>query len=460
MKMTFKQKLIALAATGALVFSGGVFAQTDKASSLEELLRMVKNSQVAETKEHKQREAQFRKQKNNQAGLLKQAEATKKSEEQRSERLESQYKEQEVLVQARRQQLDERLGSLKELFGHLTSTAGDLRAAIDTSIVSAQLPDRTDFISDLIEKMNSETKLPSIEEIERLWYELQRETTESGKVVKFTATVSDPAGNKSEREVVRVGNYNLVSDGKYLTFDVGSGTLNELPRQPSSNFLKGAAALQGASSGFTKLGIDPTGPAGGSLMSALINSPSIPERWHQGKLVGYIITGVGAFALLLAMFRFVVLSSTSGKVSRQLKSKEANSNNPLGRVLKVSIDNPKADTETLELKLEEAILKEIPPIESGLNILKIISMVAPLLGLLGTVTGMIVTFQAITIYGAGDPKAMAGGISGALVTTVLGLVVAIPTVLLHTFLNGKAKRIIHVLEEESAGLIAEKSEAK
>jgi len=458
MKMTFKQKLIAFAAAGTLVLSGSVFAQGDKAATLEELLQMVKNSQVSETKEHRQREAQFRKQKGNQATLLKQSEAEKLAEEQRSERLENQYKEQEVLVQAKRLQLDERLGSLKELFGHLTSTAGDLRTAIDTSIVSAQMPDRTQFINDLIDKMNSETKLPSIEEIERLWYELQRETVESGKVVKFTATVSDPSGDKAEREVVRIGNYNLVSDGKYLTYDVKSASLNELPRQPAGKFLKGAISLQNSTEGFSKLGIDPTGPSGGTLMRALINSPSVSDRWHQGKLVGYIISGVGAFALLLALFRFIILSGLSSKVSRQLKSDTANTNNPLGRVLKVASDNPNADTETLELKLEEAILKEVPPIEAGLNILKIISMVAPLLGLLGTVTGMIVTFQAITIFGAGDPKTMAGGISGALVTTVLGLVVAIPTVLLHTFLNGKAKRVIHVLEEESAGLIAEKSE--
>ncbi|TVZ40882.1 biopolymer transport protein ExbB [Alteromonadaceae bacterium 2753L.S.0a.02] len=460
MKLTIKKTLMAFAAAGALALSGGVSAQADKAASLEELLQMVKNSQIAETKEHKQREAQFRKQRNNQANLLKESEATKRAEEDRSVRLEQKHKEQEVLVQAKRQQLDDRLGSLKELFGHLTSTAGDLRTALDTSIVSAQIEGRTEFIAELIEKMNSETKLPSIEEIERLWYELQRETVEAGKVVKFTAEVSDPAGNKAQREVVRIGNYNLVSDGKYLSFDVGSGSLNELPRQPADH-LKGAAALQTATSGFTKVGVDPTGPAGGTLLSALINSPSIKERWHQGKLVGYIISGVGAFALLLALFRFIVLSGMSAKVSRQLKNTSSPSeNNPLGRVLKVATDNPNVDTETLELKLEEAVLKELPKIESGLNVLKIISMVAPLLGLLGTVTGMIVTFQAITIYGAGDPKAMAGGISGALVTTVLGLVVAIPTVLLHTFLNGKAKRIAHVLEEESAGLIAEKSESK
>ena len=145
------------------------------------------------------------------------------------------------------------------------------------------------------------------------------------------------------------------------------------------------------------------------------------------------------------------------KIRGQLKRDEAKTNNPLGRVLKAAEDNQGADTESLELKLDEAILKESPKINSGLSLLKIIAMVAPLLGLLGTVTGMIIVFQAITIYGAGDPKAMAGGISSALVTTVLGLVVAIPTLLLHTLLSGKAKKLLHILEEQSAGIIAERA---
>ena len=122
-------------------------------------------------------------------------------------------------------------------------------------------------------------------------------------------------------------------------------------------------------------------------------------------------------------------------------------------------ENPSANAETLELKLNEAVLKETPALENSLTLLKIIAAVAPLLGLLGTVTGMILTFQAITIFGAGDPKAMAGGISSALVTTVLGLCVAIPTLLLHTVVNGRSKKIMHILEEQSAGMIAKQEEA-
>ncbi len=457
MKLIFAKRILAVAAAG--LFASSLAVAQDKATSLEDLLKMVQQDKIAESKEHKQREAQFRKEKSQQQSLLNQAKKTREDEEARSARLEQTYAKQELDVTAKRKQLQERLGSLKELFGHLTSTAGDLRSSMETSLVSAQYPNRGDFLDGLIERMNSGTQLPSLEEIERLWAEVMRETVEGGKVVKFSGTVITPSGEQLTQDIVRIGTFNLLSDGKYLEYIPKGEKIAELTRQPAG-YEAAAMALQNATEGFTKVGIDPTGPSGGSYLAALINSPSLEERWHQGGLVGYIITGVGAFAMLLALWRFIVLAGMTSKVNSQLKSKTANTNNPLGRILKVAEDNKGLDGETLELKLEEAVLKERPSIESGLNLLKIISAVAPLLGLLGTVTGMIITFQAITIFGAGDPKAMAGGISGALVTTVLGLVVAIPTVLMHTLVNGRAKRILHILEEQSAGIIAENAERK
>ena len=277
---------------------------------------------------------------------------------------------------------------------------------------------------------------------------------ESGRVVKFNRTVLLADGSQQEMEVVRIGTYNLVADGMYLEYSPENGLVSELARQPSGHG-GGAADLQEAVDGFTKVGLDPTGPLGGGLLRALINTPTLMERWHFGGLVGYVITGIFVIAILLAIWRFIVLQGVSAKVSSQLKSPDSASiDNPLGRVLAVAEANPGLDAESLELKLHEAVLKERPSIESGLNLLKIIAMVAPLLGLLGTVTGMIITFQMITLFGAGDPKAMAGGISQALITTVLGLIVAIPTVLMHTLVNGKAQRILHVLEEQSAGIVA------
>ena len=189
-----------------------------------------------------------------------------------------------------------------------------------------------------------------------------------------------------------------------------------------------------------------------------MQSPSLAERIAQGKEVGYVIITLGVVAILIAIWRLLALSATSAKVNRQAKNLENPGNNPLGRVLKIAHDNPESDVESLELKLGEQILKETPKFNIALPFLKIISVVAPLLGLLGTVTGMIITFQAITLYGAGDPKLMAGGISTALVTTVLGLCVAIPTVFLHTLVQSRAKRLTQILQEEAAGMLSERAE--
>jgi biopolymer transport protein ExbB len=432
---------------------------TGDAATLDELLKMIKNASFSESKEHAARESEFKHAKAEQAEQLKKIRAIKVAQEQRSEQLEKTYAENELQVAALQEQLKKRLGTLGEMFGHLTSAAGDTRATFNQSIVSAQFPGRTTFLDELIVKMNSQTQLPSMEEIEGLWYEINQEMVEGGKVVKFPATVIKVGGEQAQQEVVRIGAFNLLSNGAYLTFKPGVGVIAELARQPKSEYTQAATELQAADDGFTRIGIDPTGPSGGSLLAALINSPSRVERWHQGGLVGYFISGVGGFALLLALWRLMALVGISGRVKSQLKSDVADTGNPLGRVLKVGEDHAGMDAESLELKLHEQVLKERPAIESGLNLLKIIAMVAPLMGLLGTVIGMIITFQAITIFGAGDPKAMAGGISAALVTTVLGLFVAIPAVLFHTLLNSKAQRVLHILEEQSAGIIAEKVEA-
>lgn len=461
MKMKFAKSCLVVIAAGLFSTNIALAQNNDSAASLDELLEMVKDSRIAETAEHRQREQEFQSQRNNQSGLLNQAKNTLESEERRSERLEETYNEQELAVEEKRRQFNERLGSLKELFGHLTQTAGDLRATLNTSLISAQYPNRGEFLDTLIDKMNSNTRLPSIEEIERLWYEQQRQMVETGRVVAFEGVVIKPDGDKVTQEVVRIGDWNLVSEGKYLNYLPDGYKMEELIKQPAGKFTSAAQELQNATSGLVGVGIDPTGPTGGSLLNALIDSPSWGNRlWNDGGYVGYAIMIVGAFGLLLGLWRIIYLTGVNAKVSSQLKQKKANTNNPLGRVLKVAEDNPGVDGETLELKLEEAVLKERPAIESGLAILKIIAAIAPLMGLLGTVTGMILTFQAITIFGAGDPKNMAGGISSALITTVWGLLVAIPTVLLHTVVNGRAKRVIHVIEEQAAGIIAENAERK
>ncbi|WP_269618642.1 MotA/TolQ/ExbB proton channel family protein [Zhongshania sp. BJYM1] len=447
-----------------LAFSGAIAvasmpAMAEDAKSLDELLKMVKQGYATDARENKEREQRFAAARYDQQKTLDEAKRTLAAEEKRSSDLEKTFEENETVITEKQRQLKERLGTLTELFGHLTSTAGDLRSNFLSSIISVQFPKRDQFIDDLIAKMSGAEELPSIEEIERVWFELQREMTESGRIVKFKTPVTTAGGETNEQEVVRVGTFNMVNtEGEYLQYIPETGALAILSRQPSGPYMSWAEDLAQSTSGMSPFGVDPTGPTGGSYLAALIDSPTLTERWHQGGVVGYVITAVGALAMLIAFWRLIVLSIEDMKVNSQLKSKKANTNNSLGRVLKVHEDNPTMDSETLELKLSEAILKETPRLENSLNLLKIIAAVAPLLGLLGTVTGMIITFQAITIFGAGDPKAMAGGISGALVTTVLGLVVAIPTVLLHTFVSGRAKKIIHVLDQQTTGIIAEHTE--
>jgi biopolymer transport protein ExbB len=303
--------------------------------------------------------------------------------------------------------------------------------------------------------MGQSNRLASLEEIERLWFELQREMTESGKVSTFNTSVVDSSGVEAVREVTRIGAFNVVSDGKYLEFVPETGRLVELQRQPQSRYTNRIGDLVGASSGLHPIGLDPTR---GQLLSLLVQSPSLMERIAQGKTVGYVIISLGIFGLLMALWRLLVLASVGAKVSKQSKNlNNPTADNPLGRVLGVAGDGS-TDIETMELKLGESILRETPKLNAMLPLLKIIAVVAPLLGLLGTVTGMIVTFQAITLYGAGDPKLMAGGISTALVTTVLGLCVAIPMVFLHTLVNSRAKRMTQILQEEAAGMLAERAE--
>ena len=435
-----------------IAFSMPVTSQAEETLSMDKLLQQVKEGEAKDAAENKKREKAFIEEKEQQEARIRQAMQDVKALEAKSAELEQRFNTNELLVEEKRKQRDERLGSLKELFGHLTGAAGDMRSRFRNSITTSQFPDRENFLKDLIKKMNSDTDLPTLEEIERVWYELHREMTESGRVVKYKTVV----GTDKEREIVRIGLFNLISNGDYLAYDADTRSVSVLPRQPVG--LSGAAtALQSSSESVVPVGIDPTGAAGGGFLKAIINTPTLEERWRQGRQVGYIISVVGIFALLVAIWRFLILGITSAKIRSQLKRKEVKTNNPLGRILKAAEDYGKSDVESLELHMAEAILKESPKIQSGLSLLKIIAMVAPLLGLLGTVTGMIVVFQAITIYGAGDPKAMAGGISSALVTTVLGLIVAIPTLLLHTMLSVKAKKLIHIMEEQSAGIVAERA---
>ena len=429
-------------------------------STVEALLQLVKEGKTKEQSENADREAKFMANKNEQAAIL----AAEKRELARQERiadqLEAEYKKNEEILRVKEEAYQKELGSLVELFGHLQSSAGEAAVQFSGSLTSPQYGlERVDFLNELTSKMSETTELPTIREIEGLWYELQREMVASGQVVSFDTTVIDVDGESSTCNVTRVGLFNAVCDGKYLEYVAATGQYAFLPRQPAGRFTKTAKSVGNADAGEqVRFGIDPTGPTGGSLLANLIQTPSLAERAAQGREVGYAIIFVGLIGIGLAFWKLWSLYVLGKAVRAQSGSKTLDVRNPLGRVLKVGEDNFSKDIDTLELKLAEAIMAERPSIERGIGAVRIISVVAPLAGLLGTVTGMIVTFQMITLYGTGDPKLMAGGISQALVTTVLGLLVAIPTTLLHSFTASSAKGIISVLEEQSTGILAERAE--
>jgi biopolymer transport protein ExbB len=450
-----KNRIFKAALIAGLAFGLGNTAYAAQAVSMDELLQQVKTGRVKDAAENKARIAEFQQNRGRQQQLIRNMEAEQARQEQISQQLETVFEINDAAIIDLERALQERLGELKELFGVLQQAAGDARGNFDSSVTQIQFPDRGEWLTGFAQKMGSTTRMPTLEEIERIWFELQREMTESAKVVKLNTTVINANGEEEQRDVIRVGLFNVVSDGNYLEYVPETGRLVELQRQPAGRYTGRAEDLQDASSGMNAFAIDPTR---GQLLALLVQSPDLMERIAQGKQVGYVIIALGIVGLAIALWRLLALSTTAAKVNRQTKNLEQAGNNPLGRVLKIAHDNPNSDVEGLELKLGEQILKETPKFNSMLPFLKIISVVAPLLGLLGTVTGMIVTFQAITLYGAGDPKLMAGGISTALVTTVLGLVVAIPTVFLHTLVQSRAKRLTQILQEEAAGMLSERAE--
>lgn len=443
-------KNVLISATLAVAAALPVVATAQSADPMMQLLQQTKNARAEEKAANDAREARFKRQRDQQAGLLKEAKAELATQERRSEELLTQFETNDKELAELEQSLTLKIGQLGEMFGVVRQVAGDLRGIAQGSYVSSQPGvDRDTFL----EELGRSKELPSIEKLEGLWFELQREMTETGRVVAYKTNVIGPDGAEEPRDVVRVGAFTAVSDGKFLVWQPDTQKLAELERQPPGRYGSMASDLEGSTSGTTKIALDPTR---GALLSVLVRAPSLGERITQGGLVGYVILAIGALGLLMALERLLTLTATGKKMAAQ-RSAPARDDNPLGRVLLAYEKDTDADLETIESRLDEAIIKEVPALEKRLPALKIFAAVAPLLGLLGTVTGMIQTFQAITLFGTGDPKLMAGGISQALITTVLGLVVSIPMVMLHQWLNGRSKAMVQILEEESAGLVAERT---
>ncbi|NVJ69604.1 MAG: MotA/TolQ/ExbB proton channel family protein [Alphaproteobacteria bacterium] len=440
------KKILTSAAVLMLGFSATANAQT---ADLNSLLSKVREGRVSETQQHKEREQEFLSRKEQQSQLLAQERQTQQRLERESSRLEETRRNNEAEIARQLEVKRERLGQLQELFGVLQQAAGDAKAVIASSHVSIDNDGRMAPIETLVAKAADSAQLPTIDEIRAWPSQMVLEMIGSGEVKTFDHTVRGVDGNTYTTALTRLGDFGLVGDGKFYTLK-NDGTVEELQRQPSGRLTGTIEPFQNAS-GIAEIALD---PSRGQILSLEVEKPTIPEYLDQGGFIGYLTLALGAVGVLMAVVQWLYLTLVAGKVRKQIRSDVASTNNPLGRVLSVYDSNKNVDVETLELKLDEAILKETPALERFLTLIKLISAVAPLFGLLGTVTGMIQTFQAITLFGTGDPSMMAAGISAALMTTVEGLVVAIPTLLLHSFVAGTSKSVIHVLEEQSAGIIA------
>ena len=447
------RKITIIAMTAWLAFPASGYAQ--EAQTLQELLQQVEQAASEEARIDQQRLREFRQQRARQEQLLAEARAELRAQEQRSDRLNAEFDDNERELTELSTTLEERMGNLGELFGVVRQVAGDMRSTLDDSMVSAQFTGRTGIYAEIAE--SGDTDLPSLEELRTIWTGMVREIAESGNIVEFKADVVNADGQvEPNRDVVRVGVFNAVSNGKFLQWDSSGDVLLELPRQPAGRFQSMAADLQEASPGTVQeMAMDFTR---GDILAQVVRSPTLRERVRQAGPVGAVIIGLGIIGLLFALWKGAMLAIRGSAIKRQIKKSEADKSNALGRVLSVYEDDPSADVETLELKLDEAILRETAPLESGLPFIKVLYVVAPLLGLLGTVVGMIQTFQQITLFGTGEPRMMAGGISMALLTTVLGLVVAIPLTVIHSILQTRSRALIQILEEQAAGTIARNAE--
>jgi biopolymer transport protein ExbB len=427
----------------------------DAAKSLQELLEQTRNARQIEAQQNAQREQQFLADRAKQAALLATARAEKLAQENRAKMLSAQFDANEKKLTDLQAVLDAKGGNLGELFGVVRIVAGDVSSVLYNSLITAQFPKRDEFVSELAQSK----ALPSIDKLEKLWFEMQREMTETGRNVRFQGRVVEPDGQAADVEVVRIGPFVAVAEDRYLNYLPSEYELTVFPRQPDSP-LPGIAEDYGEStSGYQEMVVD---PARGVLLALVVQRPTLVERIEQGEFVGLVIIVVGVIGAILAAIQFLFLMREGAAVKRQLQNTDRPTpDNALGRVLSsFKGDAAKAEdnAEVIELRISEAVLREVPKLERYQSFLSLAVAAGPLLGLVGTVIGMIITFQSITESGSGDPKLMAAGISQAMIATVLGLGIAVPLLFVNAALKARSRAIVQILDEQSTGLLAERLE--
>ncbi len=418
------------------------------AAPLDDLLRNLQANQLQENKEIEARLQHFREIAQERKQLLKQVKADIKKEEKRSRDLEKEFRAGEKKMVVQREKLDVLIQHHKEVFATAKLWAADLKDQFQNSLISAQYPQRAQKLEPLLDDNHAFT----VEDMNQLVYEALNEAHEQGKVVRFLAQVTNPDGTFGGANVIRIGAFTATSKNRFLSQASDSTDLMFLPRQPRSVYRTIAAELEVSQQEYPLAVID---PSRGSILSLLADAPDLGERIEQGGPIGYIIIAIGIFGIFFAIMRNIMLNIQLRRILRQHHDLEhPNADNALGRIALVYQEHRgKLDPEALEDRVHEAVSEELPKLSWGLNLLRVLAAIAPLLGLLGTVTGMIQTFQDITLFGTGDPRMMAGGISQALITTALGLTAAIPILLLLTMARAYSTRIRQIVDEQSLGLL-------
>lgn len=421
-------------------------------TSLKSLLEQVKENGLSERAVNKAREASFLAQKNQQQYKLEQALNRLKEVKRETSRLKILFSKNEDELADLDAELIKRTGNLGEMFGVVRQVSQDVAAIRSSSLLSAFIGGESEILTEL----SASKSLPEISQLEAMWYELQLQMTAQGEITKRPGDFIDRQGAATRSDIYNLGPFIAFNADGYLSFDSTTGQLLTPIEQPDEADL--IASYLTSNEEFADLYVDPTK---GSLLAINSQSPSVFARVKQGGLIGYIIISIGLAGVLYATFLLIGILTINRQVKNQLNdTANINLQNPLGRILShYQNEKNESDLEALEMKLDEAVLKELPSLEKGHSLIKLLAAVAPLLGLLGTVTGMIATFQSITLFGTGDPKLMASGISQALITTVLGLVTAIPLLFLHNLLSTQSREVIQILDQQSAGLIATKSQA-
>jgi len=434
-----------------------VIAYSAVADTLDDLLAETQKARAAEAAENKKREAEFMANRDKQKAMLDEAQAKWNAAKARSDNLSKQFDANEVTLADLETKLKAREGNLGELFGVTRQVAGDASAIVYNSLTSAQFPKRDEFFT----KLAKSKVLPTIPEFERLAFELLREITESGRVARWKTDIVTAAGERENTDVVRIGGFIAMAGDRYLDYKADLGNFSVLARQPGRELRRAAGEVSEAKSGYPRAFVD---PSRGVLLSLYVQRPNVWERIQKGEAVGYVIILVGVIGLVCSIYQAAYLFVVRRRVTHQLQHLDRPMrDNPLGRVLATFRGDAEAledDVEVVELRISEAVLKEVPKIERFQAFLRLAVAAGPLLGLVGTVIGMIITFQSITESGSSDPKLMAAGIGQAMIATVLGLGIAIPLLFINAGLATMSRSVVQVLDEQSNGLLAEHIERK